>query len=239
MSPDPYDGSYDPSNPQTLNRYAYVQNQPLNSVDPSGLESLQMCAGQDGVPCDSLGTAGTPGFTLTLITILWPLPTFPLSWFTTTSNLSLRQVPGGDYKTPPSEGACNSGGNAPTLTQYQAAGQAAANSMVSPNGLQKVVGFKFNFANLPSFHRGGAFDAQAFGGSTSYANYGYGVYMASAGYSLSQTLQGANLYAGVIGRYKADVPRSNPQYPSTPDVNITNIFNGFKNQQAGAFVCPP
>jgi RHS repeat-associated protein len=35
--PDPYDGSYDPSNPQSLNRYAYVQNDPVNLVDPSGL----------------------------------------------------------------------------------------------------------------------------------------------------------------------------------------------------------
>ncbi|MGH9932192.1 MAG: RHS repeat-associated core domain-containing protein [Pyrinomonadaceae bacterium] len=35
--PDPYDGSYDFSNPQSLNRYAYVQNDPVNFVDPSGL----------------------------------------------------------------------------------------------------------------------------------------------------------------------------------------------------------
>ena len=35
--PDPYDGSYDLSNPQTFNRYAYVNNDPVNFVDPSGL----------------------------------------------------------------------------------------------------------------------------------------------------------------------------------------------------------
>jgi RHS repeat-associated protein len=35
--PDPYDGSYNLQNPQTLNRYAYVQNDPVNYVDPSGL----------------------------------------------------------------------------------------------------------------------------------------------------------------------------------------------------------
>jgi len=34
--PDPTDDSYDLGNPQTLNRYAYVQNDPVNSVDPSG-----------------------------------------------------------------------------------------------------------------------------------------------------------------------------------------------------------
>jgi RHS repeat-associated protein len=35
--PDPYDGSYSLANPQSLNRYAYVQGDPVNFVDPSGL----------------------------------------------------------------------------------------------------------------------------------------------------------------------------------------------------------
>jgi RHS repeat-associated protein len=35
--PDPYEGSYDLSDPQSLNRYAYVQNDPINFVDPTGL----------------------------------------------------------------------------------------------------------------------------------------------------------------------------------------------------------
>jgi RHS repeat-associated protein len=37
--PDPYDGSYDPANPQSFNRYSYVQNDPVNFADPSGLYS--------------------------------------------------------------------------------------------------------------------------------------------------------------------------------------------------------
>jgi RHS repeat-associated protein len=37
--PDPYEGSYDTANPQSLNRYAYVQNDPVNLVDPSGLNA--------------------------------------------------------------------------------------------------------------------------------------------------------------------------------------------------------
>lgn len=36
MSPDPYDGSYDFSDPQSFNRYSYVRNNPLGMVDPSG-----------------------------------------------------------------------------------------------------------------------------------------------------------------------------------------------------------
>jgi hypothetical protein len=35
--PDPWDGSYNLSDPQSLNRYNYVQNDPVNFVDPSGL----------------------------------------------------------------------------------------------------------------------------------------------------------------------------------------------------------
>jgi RHS repeat-associated protein len=36
-SPDPYPGSMNAGNPQSFNRYAYVQNDPVNFVDPSGL----------------------------------------------------------------------------------------------------------------------------------------------------------------------------------------------------------
>ncbi|MDE1161933.1 MAG: hypothetical protein PW792_08295 [Acidobacteriaceae bacterium] len=36
-SPDPYSGSYNAANPQSLNRYSYVLNSPLSYRDPSGL----------------------------------------------------------------------------------------------------------------------------------------------------------------------------------------------------------
>jgi RHS repeat-associated protein len=36
--PDPYDGSYDFSDPQSFNRYSYTQGDPVNFVDPSGLD---------------------------------------------------------------------------------------------------------------------------------------------------------------------------------------------------------
>jgi hypothetical protein len=39
MSPDPYDGSYDFTNPQSLNRYTYALNNPLSWADPSGLDT--------------------------------------------------------------------------------------------------------------------------------------------------------------------------------------------------------
>jgi RHS repeat-associated protein len=37
MSPDPYSGSYNGGNPQSMNRYSYVLNNPLRFVDPLGL----------------------------------------------------------------------------------------------------------------------------------------------------------------------------------------------------------
>lgn len=36
--PDPYDGSYNLTDPQSFNRYSYTQNDPVNFVDPSGLD---------------------------------------------------------------------------------------------------------------------------------------------------------------------------------------------------------
>ncbi len=41
LSPDPYMGSYDLTNPQTMNRYAYVLANPLMLVDPSGLDCIE------------------------------------------------------------------------------------------------------------------------------------------------------------------------------------------------------
>ena len=47
-SPDPYKGSMNLGNPQSFNRYSYVENEPTNFVDPSGLLA-------EGEACDYRG----------------------------------------------------------------------------------------------------------------------------------------------------------------------------------------
>jgi RHS repeat-associated protein len=52
VSPDPAGmAAADPSNPQSWNRYAYVENTPLNSVDPLGLVNLPPGEGGGGGGC--------------------------------------------------------------------------------------------------------------------------------------------------------------------------------------------
>jgi len=63
MTPDPYKGRSggpgDPNNPQSWNRYAYVLGDPVNWVDPAGLDN---CAPGDILPCAIVVTSGnTPG----------------------------------------------------------------------------------------------------------------------------------------------------------------------------------
>ncbi len=55
--PDPYLGSYDFSNPQSFNRYAYVMNNPLTGVDPAGLDPAS-CDPSDPSSCPNTGSSG-------------------------------------------------------------------------------------------------------------------------------------------------------------------------------------
>jgi RHS repeat-associated protein len=66
ISPDPSGlNAVDPTNPQTWNRYAYVMNNPLNNVDPLGLQApvtmtnTQCANAQNPAICQ--GGYGTPG----------------------------------------------------------------------------------------------------------------------------------------------------------------------------------
>jgi len=52
-TPDPSLESIDPSNPQSLNRYSYVLNDPVRLRDPLGLEPYMGCVWEDGTVDDS------------------------------------------------------------------------------------------------------------------------------------------------------------------------------------------
>ncbi|SRR6266404_38555 len=56
--PDPYDGSYELTNPQSFNRYAYTQNDPVNHTDPSGLEMNDSFCGAENSFDQCGGSAG-------------------------------------------------------------------------------------------------------------------------------------------------------------------------------------
>lgn len=47
-SPDPYRGSYRQGDPQSLNRYIYVTNDPINRSDPSGLVTCTTTWDEEG-----------------------------------------------------------------------------------------------------------------------------------------------------------------------------------------------
>jgi RHS repeat-associated protein len=54
LAPDPYSGSYDATNPQRFNRYAYVMNNPLTLIDPAGLIILAPCSIANPTNCPPL-----------------------------------------------------------------------------------------------------------------------------------------------------------------------------------------
>jgi RHS repeat-associated protein len=58
MSPDPYYGSYDFTNPQSFNRYAYALNNPLALFDPSGFEDDSGCPDDENCFHGRSGDAG-------------------------------------------------------------------------------------------------------------------------------------------------------------------------------------
>ena len=53
LSPDPYLGSMDITNPQSMNRYSYVQNNAINAIDPWGLVMINPTA-----PTPGIGSSG-------------------------------------------------------------------------------------------------------------------------------------------------------------------------------------
>jgi uncharacterized protein RhaS with RHS repeats len=125
--------------------------------------------------------------------------------------------------------SCSGQGNTPSPSTYQTLGQVAGISAT----ILPPIGLEISLIETYQFHRGGLLDAQVlYGGSPAYANYVYGVYFGAAGLSLSQTLWFANAYGALRSSYPSSVQMS-PDYPSIPASNVTNITQGFYDQQNG------
>lgn len=60
LSPDPSNGSYDLTDPQSLNRYSYLRGRPLTDIDPFGLDGGSDCTDDNPDGCDP-GSSGGDG----------------------------------------------------------------------------------------------------------------------------------------------------------------------------------
>jgi hypothetical protein len=143
---------------------------------------------------------------------------------------------GGGY-TPqkPTSKPCPPSGNAPSPSSYQAEAQTA---QLLNNGVNASGSF-INAVNLLSFHRGGSLDAQAYGASTAYGNYAFGVYTSAYGYSLSFTLSAANAYGALFSTYNwSPTLQPDSTYTHIPAANVSNITQGYNDQRNGS-LCNP
>jgi RHS repeat-associated protein len=240
MSPDPYDGSYDPSNPQSMNRYSYVLNNPMEFVDPLGLlttcdqysKSYEIPFGgtfiivdEEALVCFDDGGGGSGG-----------------SGGSGSGSGAGGGAGGGGSGTAPNKNPCAYAGTAKTPRQYAAAGQSFKNSYVDPvdgnDGAGLVVGGLLNLYS--NFQKGGTLDAQPYASGTglqraSYGNYAYGAFFAGAGFSLQQTLSAASLYG-----YKQQILNGayqgrnfGPDYGGIPIENVQDITAGYSAQMNG------
>jgi hypothetical protein len=231
-APDPYDGSYDLTNPQSFNRYSYVTNNPLSFIDPSGLLDCKY------PPCDPNYGGGT--------TVYGNVPPITYGNIWVPGSGTGDGVNGGNG-TGGGGGGGRGGGNGPgpngltPANPCEVSGNAPSPNLYAQFGKTASSNPLVDLSYLLQFRRGGSLDAQVglgangqpCGGSPAYANYAYGVYMSAAGYTLSQALAGADIYAQFRSRYPVGTPMAGPTYPFTPQSNVTNITNGFNAQQNG------
>ena len=126
---------------------------------------------------------------------------------------------------------CEGAGTAPSPQQYEQLGH-NLQAITMAGGLPGLV---VNVAVLTNFRRGGALDAQVlYGGSQAYANYVFGVEMSANGIPLQGALLAAGGYAqysGATSQY--DPAKVGPMNGSIPASNVSNITQGYSDQQSG------
>ncbi len=252
MSPDPYSGSYNLSNPQSFNRYSYVLNNPLALIDPFGLSCQSGSGGisddGDGAGCagnvsnDGSGVAGwdlNPGDGTDVDggDGGWDGSPGPSSGVTGIPLIYLGGKGGGGIDAPnrlTPANPCGAQGSAESPQEYARLGTTA--SAYGP-----VV---FSLYSAAGFPRGSFLDAQPKAGIGSvldryagleraaYGNYVYGDYMAAAGVPLGAALNLANLFA-ISSTYSIKNGPISSTYTHLPEANVANITRGYTDQING------
>jgi RHS repeat-associated protein len=103
LAPDQYTGSYDATNPQSMNRYAYVLNNPMSLFDPSGLGPGD---GDDTVenPDDTAGNSLDCSSGTTVCVTATPSPAIPVTIPDPCSFVPCLSADGGDGTGPANPG---------------------------------------------------------------------------------------------------------------------------------------
>jgi len=234
-SPDPYDGSYDSNDPQSLNRYSYVENNPLAYIDPDGT-SVDPCAGYENCVAAYYVSVGT-----ILNSFVPSAPSL-----VPVGSPGGGNFPGGPGYTgpgvkPPVNNPCAYQGSAMPPSAYAAKGTTAGTNlrMASVPTIGPALA-ALAIAQTYQFHEGGDLDSQPFSTGSDqqraiYANYVFGIYFAGAGVSLSNTLNIASAYGYkqqiVNGAYQGRKLDSN--HGGVPVENVQAITAGYNAQQQG------
>jgi RHS repeat-associated protein len=208
LAPDPYLGSYDPTNPQSMNRYAYALNNPTSAIDPSGLDWCIVSV--DDPNCGGSVPGGGAGITFVVTT--WSLGALE-DWV---KSLGLGGLPANNMDT---RGGGGSGApNKGTFTKkYLPPGAQSCSAIFN---FHAPPGFDLNaiiaagragganpFAALRAVGHNGTFDFQrsSSGGNTTFysgytdaSNIAVGAYLYGAGFSNGQASFISNSFANTM-----------------------------------------
>jgi RHS repeat-associated protein len=225
LSPDPYLGSYDISNPQSFNRYSYALNNPASLVDPTGLDASP-CGTVNGVFifCVSTGGSGEGGDNGDRGPSNVHQPNRPTQREPRGCCGGGGIAPNNNYPVPANP--CLYAGNSLPPSAYAQTGAADANNPTN-----------YLLDGLKGFPAGHYLDGQVLasgsvGQNRAYGNYTYGAFMAGAGRPLTTALIYANAYAFFKSSYP-DQPQMDSTYSYLPAANVANITNGYNAARNG------
>lgn len=216
-----------PNNPQSWNQYSYVDDLPEEIIDDAVRVSRTKFPGSSADECSGVAVASSTSA---------PRDVIPLAFRPAWIDKKVLQAEFGVLPPP-----CDISGDALSAGDYAALG-AEDGALFRFPGIASLPGSNIAgqfhvIGDLLAFHRGGILDAQAFGGSTPYGNYVFGVYMAATGVSLQNALRGANFYGSLFSHY-SPLRAMDQDYPGLPAQNVADITSGYNSLLPGG-VCLP